>query len=184
MNSNFLLGMIVATDTNNGIGYQNRLPWRCKKDLEHFRKATNYRALIMGHETFRSLPGLLSNRYHLVLTRDTKLVSDIPNVKYVYSIDEAHRLAKEITLANNENIAYVIGGGKIYEQFINRVDFVEITRIINNHGVYTTDTKFVDIDPDKFESPITKREKDIDLNTNTNVLLTFELYWAKKRFKL
>ena len=64
--------IIVAICENNGIGYNNSLPWNIKEDLKIFSKLTkgnNNNAIIMGRNTFESLPNnFLPKRDNLILS--------------------------------------------------------------------------------------------------------------------
>lgn len=50
-------------------GYEQGLPWgHCREDLQNFKRVTKDSVLIMGAQTFRSLPGKLPGRLHVVLS--------------------------------------------------------------------------------------------------------------------
>jgi dihydrofolate reductase len=48
--------LIVAKTINNGIGLNNKIPWKLSKDLKMFKKITTSgnekNAIIMGRKTF------------------------------------------------------------------------------------------------------------------------------------
>lgn len=59
-------------------GYKSGLPWNhIKEDLQSFKKSTEDCVLYMGSDTFRSLPGILPGRKHVVISRKIKDVKDI-----------------------------------------------------------------------------------------------------------
>ena len=62
--------LIVAIDQNNGIGYQDKLPWVCKEELKHFKTITDGSCLIVGANTVINLPKL-SNRKIVCLVHHT-----------------------------------------------------------------------------------------------------------------
>ena len=67
------ISIIVAIASNRAIGKDNRLLWHLSDDLKRFKKLTTGHTLIMGRNTFLSLPnGKLPNRRHIV-------ISDIPD---------------------------------------------------------------------------------------------------------
>lgn len=80
-----MITLIVAADKNWLIGKNNRLPWVCKEDLEHFKKTTMGCPIIMGRCTFESLPKVLPGREHFVITSKPINTIDIPN-------NDAHRV--------------------------------------------------------------------------------------------
>mgnify|MGYP006127200487 CR=1 FL=1 len=63
--------IIVAVDTNNGIGLNNTIPWYEPEDLKHFAKLTKgngKNAVIMGKNTWNSLPQRwLHNRFNIII---------------------------------------------------------------------------------------------------------------------
>jgi len=108
--------LIVAMCKNNGIGLDNKIPWRISEDICYFSKKTSgdYRvmiqnekqnettkknAVIMGRNTWESLPKKykpLPNRFNIVLTRNVqRLITlddhyvDKHNIEYISSVDGA-----------------------------------------------------------------------------------------------
>ena len=70
--SNQIITIIVAASENNVIGKNNDLIWRLPNDLKRFKELTSGHCIIMGRKTYESLPGILPNRKHIVLTRKHK----------------------------------------------------------------------------------------------------------------
>lgn len=117
--------IIAAIGKNNELGKDNKLLWKSKSDLEHFKALTKDYPLIMGRKTYDSLPGVLPNREHIVLTKG-----------YI----EPHRqVSKVISFKNAINLAslfgkdrcFIIGGGQVYKKALkaNIVDEMYITRM-------------------------------------------------------
>ena len=121
-----MLGMIVACDRNGAIGKDGDLPWRQSTDLQHFKQVTLGSNIIMGRKTWDSLPGVLPDRRHLVLSR-----GEVEGAE-VISFDEALKMD-----------GWVIGGGQIYELFLPHVS--ELHRTIVDARVGDADTHFPDI---------------------------------------
>ena len=67
------ISLIVARAQNGVIGRDGKLPWHLPADLKRFKTLTMGSVMVMGRKTFESLPGLLSGRRHVVLTRDSEL---------------------------------------------------------------------------------------------------------------
>ncbi|MGL4773200.1 MAG: dihydrofolate reductase, partial [Clostridium sp.] len=65
-----MISMIVAVAKNGVIGGDNKLLWHVSEDLKRFKKITSNHTIVMGRKTFESLPGILPNRHHVVITRD------------------------------------------------------------------------------------------------------------------
>ncbi|MFW5821689.1 MAG: dihydrofolate reductase, partial [Bacteroidota bacterium] len=116
------ISIIVAIAENNAIGKNNELLWKISDDLKRFKKLTTGHKVIMGRNTYLSLPNSpLPNRKNVVIT-------DIENEKFegcemAYSIEEALANVQE-----NEE-AFVIGGGMIYKQFLPHANKLYLTRV-------------------------------------------------------
>lgn len=143
--------IIAAADLNNGIGIKNRLPWRLSKDLEYFSMLTRgngNNAIIMGHNTWRSLPKSarpLDGRLNIVLGKNFNI--DLPQgVLSVASFNEAFKIAENRGVTK----IFVIGGASVYAQAIKLPECSEIflTRILHE---FKCDTFFPIIDPLRFK---------------------------------
>lgn len=114
--------IIAAVGKNLELGKDNDLIWHIKGDMKFFKEHTTNHHILMGKNTFISLPKMLANRIHLVLTKNGK---DLPReVVVLNSIEDFIDYSKNI----NDDI-YVIGGASIYKQMINLCDEMLITEI-------------------------------------------------------
>lgn len=118
------LKLIVAVDKNGVMGDKNKLPWRLSDDLKQFKKETVGSPLIMGAKTFKSLPGILPGREHIVLS--SSMYGD-KNKSVFTSIKNALDYLAE----SKCKIAYVIGGANVVKQFakLNLFDELIITHV-------------------------------------------------------
>lgn len=105
------LKLIMSLDKNGIIGYENKLPWKLSDDLKNFKAETEGSPIIMGRNTWNSLPGILPNREHIILSSTLKESND------KYSVFNNFKLLIEY-LRENYKVAYVIGGANIANQFI------------------------------------------------------------------
>ena len=112
--------IVVARASNGVIGKDGTLPWRLPADMKHFRQVTMGTAMVMGRKTFDSLPGLLTGRRHIVLTRDRGWKAE--GAEVAHNVEGALRLAGDKPLA-------VIGGAEIIALFLDRADAVELTEV-------------------------------------------------------
>lgn len=114
------LSLIAAIGSNNELGYNNELIWKIKEDLQQFKKITMGKNLIMGFNTYMSLPQKLDGRNCIVLTRKNIMFENatIYNNKF--------DLIKDIR--GNEKYI-VIGGAQIYKLFIDDVYSMYLTHI-------------------------------------------------------
>ena len=60
------LAMIASVGKNLELGLNNDLIWHLPSDLKYFKEVTNGHTVIMGKNTFKSLPGILKNRHNIV----------------------------------------------------------------------------------------------------------------------
>ncbi len=116
------ISIIVAMSENSVIGRNNDLPWRLSEDLKRFKMLTTENLVVMGRNTYDSLPkGALPNRENLVLTRDRSIT--FANCKTANSLDEA------LLKMSHEKENFIIGGGKIYEQFLPFAQKIYLTKV-------------------------------------------------------
>ena len=82
-----MISIIAAVAKNRAIGYENKLIYWLPNDLKRFKALTTGHTIIMGRNTFLSLPkGALPNRRNIVLSRSTK---DFPGCDVYSSLEEA-----------------------------------------------------------------------------------------------
>ena len=133
-----MIHIIVATDRNMAIGYQNKLLFWLPNDLKRFKELTTGNTIIMGRNTFLSLPkGALPNRRNIVLS--TRKDASFPGAETYSSLEEAIKACKE-----DEKI-YIIGGASVYTQALPLADVLCITEI--DAEAPAADTYFPTIDP-------------------------------------
>ncbi len=143
-----MISIIVAVASNNAIGMNNELLWHIPDDMKRFKKLTIGHCLIMGKNTWYSLPRRpLPGRTNIVLTDDPCECLD--DCVTAYSVEDA--LAK----CEKGKEVFIIGGGSVYRQFLDRAERMYITHV---HKDFDADTFFPDIDPEVWK--VTDREDD------------------------
>ena len=116
-----MLSIIVAIAQNNAIGRAGQLLYHLPNDLKRFKALTTGHTIIMGRNTFLSLPkGALPNRRNIVLSRTQK---DFPGCDTYASLKEA------LTHCTPEEDVYVIGGASVYRQAMPLADRLFLTEI-------------------------------------------------------
>ena len=116
-----MISIIAAVAKNRAIGYQNKLIYWLPNDLKRFKQLTTGHTIIMGSNTFRSLPkGALPNRRNVVLSRSSK---DFPGCDVYPSLEKALKSCKP-----DEDI-YIIGGASVYRQALKIADRLCLTEI-------------------------------------------------------
>ncbi len=129
------ISIIVAVANNNAIGFKNNLLCYLPNDLKWFKKNTSGHNIIMGKNTYLSLPkGALPNRTNIVLTSD-KTIS-YPNCKMANNINEA------LNLCEKDKQNFVIGGASVYKLFLPFANQLYLTKI---HNSFEADTFFPEI---------------------------------------
>jgi len=129
------ISMICAIAENRAIGKDNQLLWHIPEDFRHFKEITDGHAIIMGQKTFESIGKPLPDRTSIVITNDQNFKAD--GCSICYSIGESLEKAKRV---EKEEI-FIIGGGSIYQQFIDKADKLYLTIVA---GEYEADTFFPD----------------------------------------
>lgn len=116
-----MINVIAAVANNRAIGFENKLIYWLPNDLKRFKALTTGNTIIMGRNTFESLPkGALPNRRNVVLSRTVK---EIPGCDVYPSLEEALNNTSE-----DEDI-YIIGGDSVYNQAMDIADRLCLTEI-------------------------------------------------------
>ncbi len=164
--------MIWAQANGGVIGQGGDMPWYLPEDFAHFKARTLGAPVIMGSATWRSLPESsrpLPGRTNIVLTRDPHF--DAPGAHRAGDINQALALAGKTAHLTNSSTIWIIGGGKIYSQFMNYAEVLEITHI--NLDV-VGDTHAPHIAP---EFVLTQRQPETGWNTSrTGLQYAFATY--------
>ncbi len=119
-----MLVHIVAVGSDLGIGKGNNLLWRIPEDLARFKKLTTGKTIIMGRKTFESLPKVLPEREHIVVTRNKSYVYEHPQVTVVHDLDDV--ISKYI---DSKDEVFVIGGGELYTSTLPYTDKLYVTEV-------------------------------------------------------
>jgi dihydrofolate reductase len=151
-----ILSIIAAVAKNRVIGGGNTLLWDLPADMKHFGNKTRGHTVIMGRKTYESIGKPLPNRKNIVITRDMNYFQT--GIDIVGSLDEALRVASlEQGTGFEENQdeveVFIIGGGEIYRQAIDKANKLYITEI---HQDFKGDTLFPTIDKNAWQE--TSRE--------------------------
>lgn len=119
--------LVLAAAENGVIGRGDALPWELPDDLQHFKRTTLGRPIIMGRKTFESVGFPLPGRRNIVITRDTSWNHE--GVLVCHTLDDALERAFEQVLIDGADAAMVVGGAEIYRLALPRADRVVLTRV-------------------------------------------------------
>lgn len=141
--------IIAAIGKNRELGKNNDLIWHLPGDLKFFRKITTNHTIIMGRKTFESLPKMLPNRKHIVLTTKGNFQSEV----------EVYKELKQIlkTYKDTQEEIFIIGGASIYEQFLDYSDKLYLTEI---DAQEEADVYFPNFDKENYEKEILSENED------------------------
>ena len=127
------VAIIVAVADKGVIGRGNALPWDLPDDLQHFKRTTMGRPIIMGRKTYESIGRPLPGRLNIILTRDSAWQT--PDVSVATSIEQAIEIAEGQALIDGADSVMVIGGAEVYRQALPFTSRVFLTRVHGNvHG--------------------------------------------------
>ena len=143
------ISIIVAIAENYAIGKDNRLLYHLSDDLKRFKKLTTGHTVIMGRNTFLSLPaGALPNRTNIV-------ISDVPGERFPCCIMTGS-IEDAISKCDENDECFIIGGGMIYRQFLPYASRLYITWL---HASPDADTFFPEINFDQWVELSRERHK-------------------------
>jgi dihydrofolate reductase len=121
------ISIIVAVAANGVIGRDNDLVWRLRDDMKFFSETTRGHAVITGRKNYESIPDKfrpLPHRTNIVVTRNASY--EAPGAQVVHSL----QAALDAAAAAGVTEAFIIGGGEIYRQALERGD---VARVLLTH---------------------------------------------------
>ena len=162
------ISIIAAVAENRVIGYKGEMPWNISSDLKMFANITKGHTVIMGRKTHESiikkLGHSLNDRMNIVLTNKKS---------YLSGGVVANSLAESLFLAESHegsNEIFIIGGEKVYKDFLPYADKMYITKI---HASFDWDSFFPIFNEQEWE--IIQRETQCE----NGIYFTFFVYKKK-----
>lgn len=144
MQFDYTVTLVVAWSQDRIIGRNNALPWHLPADLQHFKRLTWGKPIIMGRKTFASIGRPLPGRHNIVLSR-SGIDLGAP-VSCVQSMEQA--LVVAATHLNKECEVMVIGGAQVYAASLAYASKLVVTEI---HHQFSGDTRFPELGADWVE---------------------------------
>jgi len=119
------MNLIVAVDSQWGIGYQDRLLFRIKEDQQRFKALTVGKTVILGRRTLETFPGgrPLGDRTNIIFTRSPTFSADPALV--CHSLAELKLLLRSMPADD----IFVIGGSSVYQLLLPYCRLAYVTRI-------------------------------------------------------
>ena len=130
-----MFSLSVAMLPDKGIGFQGKLPWHIKEELEVFKKNTLGKTILMGQTTYDNLPGKLSGRDIIVVSNDPDYKPD--------GVEVINDLISFLKKHQDDDTEYIIcGGASIYKQSYKYckkayVSFIKETQCYNRDAWFT-----------------------------------------------
>ena len=147
-----MISIIAAVGKNYELGKNNNLIWHLKEDLINFKKMTMGKKIVMGANTYKSLPKNLEGREYIVLSKSLK---DIKNgilfTEFAKLLDYLNSLDEEVM---------IIGGASIYKLFLPFADKIYLTEVA---AVAPADVYFPAFDKSKYQKNVIKKLKENDI---------------------
>lgn len=149
------LAAILAMNKKRVIGNNNSIPWHSSKDLKRFKLLTQNCPVIMGRFTWESLPVKpLPNRNNIVVCR----YPDKHNIDAFKVRSLSQAIEKAAKLSPNAPTTWIIGGAKLFDVAIPRLNRIELTLVEDEsegdvilppfeHLFKQTNTQVVDANP-------------------------------------
>lgn len=127
-----MLSLIWAQNAQGVIGVDNTLPWHCPEDLMYFKSVTRGNTVIMGYNTWKSLPVKpLRDRHNIVVV--SRELSQLPGISALEDYDNvevsSHFDHVMFELVQMGKSAFCIGGGQLYKEALPYANVLHVTEI-------------------------------------------------------
>ncbi len=130
------MNLIVAVSENWGIGKDNKLLFSLKEDMKFFKRTTTGKVVVMGKNTFLSLPKRpLKDRVNIVLT-SSSLTDECMIAR------NQTELFKLIGEFDGKDV-FIIGGASMYRQMLPYCQTAYVTKV---HALSEADAFFPCLD--------------------------------------
>lgn len=179
--------IIVATDSNGGFSYNNKLPWKFVKDSNFYNIITSSNVnhepniLIMGRKTWESMNySIPKNRLVFVITSQCDYYTNKykenneKNKKYISSLFFFPSFEESLKAASNytSSMVWVVGGYQIYDEALRHENCgsIYLTQI---NGRFKTDRK-IDLNTYNIAWSNVHTEVDVNCYDELNYILYFK----------
>ncbi len=135
-----MISIIAAIGKNRELGRGNDLIWHIKEDLKNFKNLTMGKCIVMGKNTYESLPKHLEGRKYIVLSSS---LSEIENGLLFNDFNKLLEFIKDI-----DEEVMIIGGASIYKLFLPFADKLYLTEIDSEEKA---DVYFPDFNKEDYE---------------------------------
>ena len=134
-----VISHLVAVSNNNVIGKDNDLPWKLKRDLQHFKNYTTGKTIVMGRKTYESIGRPLPNRRKIIIS---STIRSIDGAEVFSSLEAALEALK------HEDEIIITGGSYLFNDTTDIVNKLVITFV--DTSIEDGDVFYSDIDYKKW----------------------------------
>lgn len=151
-----IVALVAAMAQDRVIGKDGDMPWHLPAELQHFKKVTLGKPVVMGRATYESIGRPLPKRTNIVLSRrHQQPYTDEQGVIWVNSPELA------LQAAGHSDEVMIIGGGHVYREFLPQAERLYLTEIdLHTAG----DTHFPDFHAEGNWELVEKVEHPADAN--------------------
>jgi len=135
-----VISHLVAVSNNNVIGKDNDLPWKLKRDLQHFKNYTTGKTIVMGRKTYESIGRPLPNRRNIIIS---STIRSIDGAEVFSSLEAALEALK------HEDEIIITGGSYLFNDTTDIVNKLVITFV--DTSIEDGDVFYSDIDYEKWD---------------------------------
>ena len=140
-----MFSLIACIGKNRELGKGGKLVFRIKEDMQFFKEVTMGHKVLMGRKTWDSLPGKLSGRTNIVVSRNPVEGADETVTSLTKFVAENEDTEEEI---------FVIGGGMVYFELLKHAKNLYLTEV---DEARESDTFFPEFDKNDYEKRIIKK---------------------------
>ena len=135
------------------IGAGNKIPWHIAEDMRWFRERTTGKTVIMGRKTHESIGKKLPGRKNIVITSNLNYKPASPEVLMAQSVEAA------LKLCNNDVEVFIIGGERVYKEFMPLATNLYITRVF---GSFEGNAHFIEYNKKEWKIEYYREDKECE----------------------
>ncbi len=161
---NFYCSAIVSCNSLGTIGVNNELLYKIPDDLKNFKKLTMGHYVIVGKNTYESIPNRLPGRKILLMTSNNNYKCYIHDDIKIF---QNPTNVMDFVENKKENEVFVIGGASVYGQFWKYINRIYMTYIFDDKP---GDSYFTIDKPEQWSTAIISTNKFNDLKYEYRIM--------------
>lgn len=117
--------IIAAVSVDGVIGIGNEIPWRIPEDFKHFRNTTMGNMLLVGYNTYKTLPPKAFEGREYIVLNANEPIEDLVGICQFRNLDMIFSVLD--TPNTDFNKVFIAGGAMVYDSLIDYCDEAIIT---------------------------------------------------------